>query len=62
MKQNFRIRQNFFIASGELYALVKRSYGSDPGARSYGYFFLVMPALIGGFLRRGRADSNIGVL
>jgi hypothetical protein len=62
MKQNLRICQNFFIASGELYALVKRPYGSDSRARPYGYFFLVMPALIGGFLRRGRADSNICVL
>jgi hypothetical protein len=33
--------------------------GSDPGVTPYGYFFMVMPTLIGGFLRRGRDNSNI---
>ena len=49
MKQNLVIRNKSFIGSGEPYALVRRPYGSDPGVRPYGYFFLVMPALIGGF-------------
>lgn len=39
----------FFGISGELYASVRCLYSSDPRVQSYGYFFLVMPALIGGF-------------
>ena len=58
MKQNLVIRNKSFTVSGEPYALVRRPYGSDPGVRLYGYFFLVMPALIGGFLRHGRVDND----
>jgi hypothetical protein len=32
MKQNLVIRKKSFIASDEPYALVRRPYGSDPGA------------------------------